>query len=90
MVLKIYLRKDMLWRKLIVGNFGEEPGGWCSKEGREGHGVGLWKCTKKDGELLKPKQDLRFRGEEDKMVWKASKNGVFSMRSFYDALEEGG
>ncbi|KAL6316672.1 hypothetical protein AAG906_019585 [Vitis piasezkii] len=92
----------MLWRKLIVGKFGEEPGGWCSKEGREGHGVGLWKCTKKDGELLKPKQDLRilfllyslflllrrhgrmtfrrFRGEEDKMVWKASKNGVFSMR----------
>ena len=29
----------------------------------------------------------RIRGEEDKMVWKASKNGVFSMRSFRDALE---
>ena len=31
----------------------------------------------------------RFRGEEDKIVWKASKNGVFSVRSFYNALEDG-
>ena len=32
----------------------------------------------------------RFREDEEKMVWKASKNGVFSVRSFYNALEDGG
>ena len=35
------LERDMLLRKLISVKFGEELGGWCSRERREGHGVGL-------------------------------------------------
>ncbi|RVW68038.1 putative glutamate carboxypeptidase AMP1 [Vitis vinifera] len=37
----------MLWRKVIVGNFGEEPSEWCSWVAREGYGVSLWKSIRK-------------------------------------------
>ncbi|RVW48074.1 Cell division protein FtsZ-like 2-2, chloroplastic [Vitis vinifera] len=40
--------------------------------------------------FLKLSEFGRFREEEDKMVWKATKNGVFSVRSFYNALENMG
>ena len=48
-----------------------------------------WKLDVVNNFFLKLNEFSRFRGEVDKMVWKASKNGVFSMRSFYNALEEG-
>ena len=38
--------------------------------------------------FLKLDQFVRFR-EEDKMIQKARKNGVFFVKTFYDALEEG-
>ena len=50
----------MLWRKVIVGNFGEEPSEWCSWVAREGYGVSLWKSIRKGEKLLKLKQDLRW------------------------------
>ncbi|RVW79719.1 Calmodulin-binding protein 60 B [Vitis vinifera] len=40
--------------------------------------------------ILKLNKFGRIRGEEDKMVWKASKSGLFSVRSFYNALEAEG
>ena len=149
------LERDMLWRKLFFGKFGEELGGWCSWEGREGHVVGLWKLIRKvwgtfkvktrfeedNGRIVKFWHDVwcndmplkdsfpslftfaiakeaegtmvtwnpcfsrnfydweldvvnnlflklsefgRVREKQDKMVWKVSKNGVFSIRSFYN------
>ena len=33
---------------MIRGKDGEEQGGWCSQEVREGYGVGLWKEIRKD------------------------------------------
>ena len=29
---------------MIVGKYGLEEGGWCSKEVRERYGVGVWKA----------------------------------------------
>ena len=40
--------------------------------------------------FLKLSEFGRFREKEDKMVWKATKNGMFSVRSFYNALENVG
>ncbi|RVW56591.1 Clathrin heavy chain 2 [Vitis vinifera] len=47
MVSEIYLIKGHATEKTFSGKFGEEPGGWCSQEGREAHGVGLWKSIRK-------------------------------------------
>ncbi|RVX19594.1 hypothetical protein CK203_005130 [Vitis vinifera] len=34
------------------GKFGEEQGGWCSKEVRGGYGVGLWKTIRREWIVL--------------------------------------
>ncbi|RVW23310.1 putative ribonuclease H protein [Vitis vinifera] len=56
--------------------------------------LGLPLCTsfkaKDVWDLVEESKFGRFREEEDKMVWKASKNEVFSVRSFYNALEDKG
>ena len=31
--------RNLLWKRLIVGKY--EQGGWCTKEVREGYGVGV-------------------------------------------------
>ena len=37
---------------MIRGKYGEDKGGWCSREVREAHGVGLWKGIRMDWELV--------------------------------------
>ena len=46
------LEREFLWRRVIVGKFGEEPRGWCSLARREGYGVGLWKVIRGGWEKL--------------------------------------
>ena len=36
------------WNQVIKGKFGEEQGGWCSKEVRGGFSVGLWKAIRRE------------------------------------------
>ena len=33
---------------MIRGQYGEEQRGWCSKEVRDGYGVGLWKVIRRE------------------------------------------
>ena len=35
--------REALWDQVIRGKYGEERGGWCSREVREVHGVGFGK-----------------------------------------------
>jgi hypothetical protein len=35
--------KNAFWRKVVDRKYGCGCGGWCSKEGRGGYGVSLWK-----------------------------------------------
>ena len=37
---------------MIGGKYGEDRGGWCSREVREAHGMGLWKGIRMDWELV--------------------------------------
>ena len=37
---------------MIRGKYGENRGGWCSREVREAHGMGLWKGIRMDRELV--------------------------------------
>ena len=32
--------------------YGEEKGGWCTKVGRAGYGVGVWKVIRKERDLM--------------------------------------
>ena len=32
--------RNLLWKRVIVGKY-EQEGGWCTKEVREGYGVGV-------------------------------------------------
>ena len=44
--------REALWNQVIRGKYGEDRGGWCSREVREAHGVGLWKGIRMDWELV--------------------------------------
>ena len=46
------VEKESLWKLVISRKFGEEGGGWSSREVREGYGVGFWKEIRKEGSLL--------------------------------------
>ncbi|RVX13715.1 Actin-related protein 5 [Vitis vinifera] len=44
------IERESLWRKVIVGKFGEVQGGWTTREVRESYGTGLWKDIRKGWE----------------------------------------
>ena len=41
--------RDTLWRLVISTKFGEEVGGWNTRDIRGGYGTGLWKDIRKEG-----------------------------------------
>ena len=45
-------KRETLWNQVIRGKYGEDRGGWCSREMREAHGMGLWKGIRMDRELV--------------------------------------
>ena len=49
------LEGEPLWRKVIIGKYGVEEGGWCSLEARKGYGMGLWKAIRKGWDAFKSK-----------------------------------
>ena len=46
------VEKESLWKLVIGRKFGEEGGGWSTREVREGYGVGFWKDIRKGGSLM--------------------------------------
>ena len=44
------IERESLWRRVIVGKFGEVQGGWTTREVRESYGTGLWKDIRKGWE----------------------------------------
>ncbi|RVW40176.1 LINE-1 retrotransposable element ORF2 protein [Vitis vinifera] len=44
--------RKALWNQVIRGKYGEDRGGWCSREVREAHGMGLWKGIRMDWKLV--------------------------------------
>ena len=57
------LERDMLWRKFIMGKFGEEVGAL-----KKGEKVVEWACgsqIEKNEEVLEPRQDLRLETREE-------------------------
>ena len=44
---------EPLWKQVIIGKYGVEDGGWCSRGVREGYGVGVWKTIRNEREELR-------------------------------------
>ncbi|RVW12371.1 putative ribonuclease H protein [Vitis vinifera] len=72
--------REALWNQVIRGKYGEERGGWASREVREAHGLGLWKGIRMDWELV-----------SNRMVFIVG-NGrrEESVADVWDSLAEGG
>ncbi|RVX12604.1 Transposon TX1 uncharacterized 149 kDa protein [Vitis vinifera] len=68
------MEREAFWNKVIRGKYGEEQGGWSSKEARgETHGVGLWKTLRKEWEVVKSR--LVFVDAWVKDVWRCNEGG---------------
>ncbi|RVW95972.1 putative ribonuclease H protein [Vitis vinifera] len=46
------VERESFWELIISRKYGEEGGGWISREVREGYGVGFWKEIRKEGFLM--------------------------------------
>ncbi|RVW88789.1 Transposon TX1 uncharacterized 149 kDa protein [Vitis vinifera] len=44
--------RESFWKLIISRKYGEEGGGWISREVRESYGVGFWKEIRKEGVLM--------------------------------------
>ena len=54
------LERESFWRKVIVGKFGEEKGGWTTREVRVSYGMGLWKYIRKGWEEFLLRTSIRI------------------------------
>ena len=62
--------RETLWKQVISRKFGEEEGGWGTREVREGFGVGFWKEIRKEGSLLQNKVVFSVRDGRRVRFWK--------------------
>ena len=64
------LERKSFWRKVIVGKFGEEEGGWTTREVRESYGMGLWKEIRKGWEEFLLRTSIRIgNGRRTRFWW---------------------
>ncbi|RVW23505.1 Transposon TX1 uncharacterized 149 kDa protein [Vitis vinifera] len=88
------VERDSYWKLIISTKYGIERGGWSTRGAREAHGVGLWKEISKEGgggeRLLSSIQGKRLDADgEDRMLWKGTKNEIFTVKSLYKSLAHG-
>lgn len=71
MYLIIYLN-NIVWIRVILGKYRQQKEGWCSKEGREGYGVGVQKAIRSSQEALKEKTGFKV-GSTNRMKFRIDK-----------------
>ena len=59
-----------MWKQVIIDKYGEEEGGWCSKEVRGAYGVGLWKAIRKDWEIIRSRSRFIVGNGRKVKFWK--------------------
>ncbi|RVW41612.1 Protein ABC transporter 1, mitochondrial [Vitis vinifera] len=68
--------KETLWNQVIRGKYGEEQGGWCSKEMRGGYDVGLWKAITREWHVVSSRLSFMVgNGQGVKDVWSFFEGG---------------
>ena len=48
-------KRGVFWNQVNKGKHGEDRGGWCSREVKDGYGVGLWKTIRKEWHIVSTK-----------------------------------
>ena len=66
----IMSKGEPFWKKVIIGKYGVEEGGWWSLEVREGYGVGLWKAIRKGWDAFKSKISYDLGNGKRVRFWK--------------------
>ena len=80
------MRISLFWKHVISRKFGEEEGGWCTREVREGFGVGFWKEIRKEGSLLQNKVVFSMGDGRRVKFWKDKWCGNFALCDFFPSL----
>ncbi|RVW93915.1 putative mitochondrial protein [Vitis vinifera] len=75
-----------LWRHVISRKFGEEEGGWYTREVREGFGVGFWKEIRKEGARLQNKVVFSVGNGRSVKFWKNNWYGNFALCNSFPSL----
>ncbi|RVW92613.1 hypothetical protein CK203_039393 [Vitis vinifera] len=73
------LALENFWRRVISRKFGEEEGGWGSREVRESYGVGFWKEIRKEGALMQNKVVFSVGNGRRVKFWKDIWWGNFAL-----------
>ena len=63
-------KKGALWNQVIRRKYGEKQGGWCSRDVREGYGVGLWKTIRKFGHTVSSRLSFVVGNRQRVSFWK--------------------
>ncbi|RVW70881.1 putative mitochondrial protein [Vitis vinifera] len=67
--------REALWNKVIRGKYGEDRGGWCSREVREAHGMGLWKGIRMDWKMVSDRMVFIVGSVGDKYLGPLAEGG---------------
>ncbi|RVW92610.1 hypothetical protein CK203_039397 [Vitis vinifera] len=87
------IQRDFLWgggalekRPHLVKKFGEEGGGWSTREVRQGYGMGFWKEIRKKGSLML--KNIVFSMEDGRRVrfWKDKECGNNTLCDSFPSL----
>ena len=78
--------RETLWKHVISRKFGEEEGGWCTREVREGFGVGFWKEIRKEGALLQNKVVFSMGDGRRVKFWKEKWCRNFALSDSFPSL----
>ena len=57
------------WKWVIVGKYRYEERGWCTKEVKEGYGVGIWKTIRRGWEVLKDRIGFKVSSSNKVNFW---------------------
>ena len=86
MALEISFRNGEFFEEVIVGKFGEEEGGWTTREVRESYGMGLWKDIRKGWEEVFPRTCIRIGNGRRTRFWWDFWVGDSKLKDFFPLL----
>ncbi|RVW79112.1 hypothetical protein CK203_048221 [Vitis vinifera] len=62
-------KSSRVWDEVIVSKYKQEERGWCTKEAREGCGVGVWKAIRGGWEAFKDRTVFKVVDVWDESTW---------------------
>ena len=62
--------REALWRQVISQKYGEDDGGWHSREVSERFGVGLWKSIRKEWDFLSSRFTFQVGNGQRVRFWR--------------------